>query len=1286
MKPIKTIRSPSRTELLFIRVMVVLGLICMGAFLYIFYREGHDQHTVLYWLLFFTIVFTCVRILLEWVHYLFITVPPTPALEKEFTVDIFTTYCPGEPMEMIEETLKAITQIRYPHTTYLCDEANDPYLKELCRQLGAQHVTRNNRKDAKAGNINNALKQSSGELCVILDPDHVPLPEFLDPIVPHFSDPAIGFVQIVQAYKNSHSTLIAKGAAQQTYQFYGPMMMTMNRYGTVPAIGANCTFRRTALDSIGGHAPGLAEDMNTAMHLHAKGWRSVYVPSVLARGLVPATLSAYYKQQLKWSRGVFELLFTTYPRLFRQFTWRQKLHYGLASFYYLSGAVFLINFLIPVLFLLQLSTVSVGFDKFMIAAFPLVVAIILIRHFVQSWVMEERERGFHVVGGLLMMGTWWIHTLGFLFAVIRKKVPYDPTPKGDENSDGWGIHFPNIAVILLSAFAIIYGLRYDWNPYSISMAGFALLNCLIMLFTIAIGRQQRFRSFKNEHPDVQLVMLYVGKVKHRFWQLRHRIYSGLRMAALPLLVGAIGITLYMLKLEWNKGPGTVDTPGRKDIFLTGIFSPGAREGITPADSAAAFGKRYGKQMDIVSLYLPWGDRRECELPIGTLDSIYRQGSLPMITWEPWQTLFDETEGRATAEKEKKVFQRIVQGDYDDFLDKFSKELKDLSRPVFLRFAHEADNPFYPWSSTGDNTASEFKAAWKYVHDYFSSRNAFNVIWVWNPWKATAADDYFPGTDYVDWIGVTILNYGRKNPDTTWYTMQKLYEPFHKKTLFKLGLPIMITEMGSLPSEGRQLQWFREAFDSVKVKFPEIKGLVFFNSLSDKNSPLKDDKSPLNWAIVNRDSLIPLIPQHQHISGISYSSMLTPMLEDAVVFGSAKGGQPFTELRGIGYSRGQNWYGNRRAFGWNELVKDLTEIKRLGITTIKHYGPNIYDRNILRAAAKMDMKIQYGFWIPTGMSYMGENAAALAQLHRKIVKTVKDLKGNVQITSWNIGNTIYQNLGVTYYKPDANYQRDAYLSWLRELIADVRKEDPIRPVSIDIAVTGTMPEAIEMIHAHVPGITSYGLIINEKDTAVSLIGKLRRPWFYGNVTATDYLRLPPSATGAIISNWKDDEAADIATLDGLLDSYGRRKPDYYKLAQRWASRPATDSFPEIKILRTAAATVQGVQLVYSAIVPSDKGWHIAPEALGLRFEWYLVQEDAVGTPIGITSAGAGRWVTITMPSNPSLYKLYLYSVKGMDVKVTHTSLNTPLMDASASGVRIDSTKVYADQGISEAKAY
>jgi cellulose synthase (UDP-forming) len=80
-----------------------------------------------------------------------------------------------------------------------------------------------------------------------------------------------------------------------------------------PVWGSHCTFRRTALDEIGGHGIGLAEDLQTSITLHAAGWHSVFVPALKARGLVPSDFNALTKQQFKWARGVFEVLFSTYP-------------------------------------------------------------------------------------------------------------------------------------------------------------------------------------------------------------------------------------------------------------------------------------------------------------------------------------------------------------------------------------------------------------------------------------------------------------------------------------------------------------------------------------------------------------------------------------------------------------------------------------------------------------------------------------------------------------------------------------------------------------------------------------------------------------------------------------------------------------------------------------------------------------------------------------------------------------------------------------------------------------
>ncbi len=512
----------------------------LGSMIYLFYqllRPEHVGHPLLYLALMSTLFYFCLKIGHEWYHYMGISIPKKPEEAPEFTVDVLTTFCPGEPYDMIRNTLEAIQRIRYPHTTWLCDEANDPYLIELCDRLGVRHVTRDNRHNAKAGNINNALAQATGEICLILDPDHIPSEDFLDEIVPYFKDEKVGYVQTVQAYGNVHESLIARGAAQQTYQFYGPMMMSMQRYGTVQAIGANCTFRRSALDSIGGHAPGLAEDMHTAMLLQAKGWESVYVPKILTRGLVPSTLSAYYKQQLKWSRGVFELLFVTYPRIFGKLNWRQRLHFGTLPWFYIAGLFYLINFSLPVISLFSgVMPLRMDLGEFLLLGAPLFYSTLLIRHFSQHWLMEERERGFHVIGGFLLIGTWWIHTMGFVMAILRKKVPYDPTPKDGNEANNWPLNIPNMVVMLISISAVIYGLSTHQERHYYAMALMAGMNAFFMGFTVLASRQQSWRRSIEKRRETLLADHYIRQLRIKIWLFNHYLMRHFRRAAPLLLV------------------------------------------------------------------------------------------------------------------------------------------------------------------------------------------------------------------------------------------------------------------------------------------------------------------------------------------------------------------------------------------------------------------------------------------------------------------------------------------------------------------------------------------------------------------------------------------------------------------------------------------------------------------------------------------------------------------------------------------------------------------------------
>jgi cellulose synthase/poly-beta-1,6-N-acetylglucosamine synthase-like glycosyltransferase len=1254
------VKPPTRKELITLRVMILTGVVCIAFFLYALLDKSVMGYAPLYWMLISTFIFTCLKIIHEWIHYFCITVPKTPPHTKTYTVDIFTTFCPGEPYEMIVETLEAIQKITYPHEAYLCDEADDPYLRQVCKRLGVHHVTRTKKIDAKAGNINNALRQSHGELCVVLDPDHVPFPDFLDPIVSHFDNPEIGFVQIVQAYKNYDEGLIARGAAQQTFHFYGPMMMSMNKYGTVLAIGANCTFRRTALDSIGGHAAGLAEDMHTAMQLHAAGWKSTYVPAVLARGLVPSTLSAYFKQQLKWSRGVFELLVTSYPKLFKKFTWQQKLHYGIIPMHYLSGIIFLLNFLIPIVsLLLGVSPIKINLMTFGLIGFPMIASIVIIRHYVQRWVMDDNEKGFHIVGGLLFMGTWWILILGVFYTIIRKPIPYIPTPKDNNEENNWPLNIPNLVVLGISLIAIAVGIYTDPNIYTYFMAGFAGLNCIIMVFNIAASRQAQLRKNKERLGLLITSMVYMYEVKRRFWRLRSWVCTGARSTAILVSVVIVCLTFYCGRDIFDVQPNLMRMLNKKEFFLSGIFSPVNSDGLTSVRLVKDYQKQYKTHFDIVSFYIPWGDAVQCHLPVKVLDSVYKNNSVPMITWEPWESLFSKRANLTNPLQEEKVLTYIANGVFDEYLEEFATEVKSLNRPVFIRFAHEADNPFYPWSQKGGNSPEDFKNAWKYVHDFFAIKGADNVIWVWNPWRPRAIDSYFPGKEYVDWIGVTNLNYGSYDSTKKWFSMQQLYYPFHLSPVFNSGLPVMLAEMGSLKSEGRQNQWFKGAFDSLKQKFPEIKATVFFNSGVDRNLPAGITGEKLDWRLEKPDSVLSYVNEsysRRHIN--SY-----PLLSDEAFTESRATAAAATNsligVKGVNYTKAENLYENNNLFAKKEILKDFAEMKQNGINAVKISEAGHYVNKILAAANEMDMKIHYEFWMPDQLDFI-KDKKQLKEFSSHIIKTINRLKSNDKIANWNLGNPVMEKLSYFYYKPELLYHQQAYMAWLKTLVLEIKKADPSRSVTADVEVGENLITVTNLLHRYIPEIDSYGLVLNEKSTAIENISRLKVPYFFSKAEASTWLSLPANNAGTFMADWQDQETKNLVTFDGLKDKSGRDKFSLCQLRQRWTGQTSPGDMPGIKILRPATTILPNIDLTYHALVEENNEWQLADSARAdLKFHWYLVKTDNFGNNIFMKDIGKGKDITFSVADDPSAYRLYLTAARGKVITTSLSTLNTPL---------------------------
>ncbi|MBZ5530821.1 MAG: glycosyltransferase [Acidobacteriia bacterium] len=260
--------------------------------------------------------------------------PPLPGR----TVDVFIpTY--NEPVELLRETVLCAVNIRYPHKTYVLDDGNRPEVRKLAEEFGCGYIFRINGKHAKAGNLNNALQQTSGEFIVTLDADHVASPQLIEDTIGFFADPSVAIVQGSQDFYNmdSFQHLVnwkTRAGWQQQELFFSVIQPGKDRHNAAFYCGSPGMVRRAALEEIGGFpTETITEDMHTSLRLQKKQWRVVYYNRTLARGLAPQTFTGFATQWQRWGQGSMQVLRTEKPFRSKELSFAQKICY-LGSFYF----------------------------------------------------------------------------------------------------------------------------------------------------------------------------------------------------------------------------------------------------------------------------------------------------------------------------------------------------------------------------------------------------------------------------------------------------------------------------------------------------------------------------------------------------------------------------------------------------------------------------------------------------------------------------------------------------------------------------------------------------------------------------------------------------------------------------------------------------------------------------------------------------------------------------------------------------------------------------------------
>jgi cellulose synthase (UDP-forming) len=455
-------------------VLVCVNLVLAARYFWWLFSPERPSHIFLYVLLVGAETFNLVQAIGFWWTVSHIKRRPArhPTL-RPVAVDVFVPTF-NEPIDIVEPTIRAAVALRGADVRVaLLDDGGREEMAELARRYGVRCIQRPRHEGAKAGNINWALQLTDAPFVAVLDCDHVPHPAFLERCLSEFDAPDVAFVQTPQYYANWTNGGVAEASWSQQSLFFGTIAVGRDALGAMFCCGTNVVIQRAAFEAVGGFShDSLTEDFELSIRLHERGWRTKYLPEVLASGLGPEDAGSYVSQQLRWARGCLAAM----PAVIRaQLPFRVRAQYLLSAAYWLTGWTLLIYMTFPVVRILTgEQPVDVpSAEEFVVFWGPYFLAGMM--------TVAIAGRGRYSYSAFAVMSTsFWIHILATLLTLMRRKGSFAVTPK--KGSDVLQIR--PVLVPLLCCVALVsvaaYGLSRDQTPATVTNVSFASVHVLVL--------------------------------------------------------------------------------------------------------------------------------------------------------------------------------------------------------------------------------------------------------------------------------------------------------------------------------------------------------------------------------------------------------------------------------------------------------------------------------------------------------------------------------------------------------------------------------------------------------------------------------------------------------------------------------------------------------------------------------------------------------------------------------------------------------------------------------------
>jgi hypothetical protein len=326
---------------------------------------------------------------------------------------------------------------------------------------------------------------------------------------------------------------------------------------------------------------------------------------------------------------------------------------------------------------------------------------------------------------------------------------------------------------------------------------------------------------------------------HRWKQLANRLFAASFVAS--LVVGAAAVIPTAATTA-----AAASAPIYWGSYVNG--APGKIAAINQFEADA------GKKQSIVHWGQAWQWNGAMQ-PFLTKDfeAIRLRGSIPMVNWDSWSLGDRDSDPNYT-------LARIYNGSYDAYITAWAQDAKAWGHPFFVRFDHEMNGSWYPWSEQANgNHPGDYVKAWRHVVDIFRQVGATNATWVWciiiEDNVTTPITELYPGDAYVDWTAVD--GYNRASSPSSWLSFNQVFglNPWGKHNTYQDLLtvapskPIMIAETATTDTGGDPAAWIKDAYlTQLPQLFPQIKAVVWFNwSDNDPTNTYQIETTPTKQA-------------------------------------------------------------------------------------------------------------------------------------------------------------------------------------------------------------------------------------------------------------------------------------------------------------------------------------------------------------------------------------------------------------------------------------------------------